>query len=89
MWPKSRRRKALFNAHVLAVPVTAGVGPAQIVESYRVDDKGIALPSGWLEFVEVTKFGDSSRKKITPISPISMSFLSFGILTCRCYYAVA
>src|SRR5881296_1966484 len=36
--------EALFHAHVLAVPMAAGIQPAEIVESYCVDYESIPIP---------------------------------------------
>ena len=36
--------EALFDTHVLAVPMAAGVQPTEIVESYRVDYQSISVP---------------------------------------------
>src|SRR5439155_23591833 len=36
--------EALFNTHVLAVPMAAGVQPTTLVESYRVNYQSISVP---------------------------------------------
>jgi hypothetical protein len=36
--------KSLFDAHVLAMSVTASIEPTEIVESHRVDDESVPVP---------------------------------------------